>query len=111
MKHRVRRVAGTVACTVVTLLLVAAPAYAAEQDPTVRLNTILNNATGWLMGILAAIATFFATVGAVRYVMAGGDPGELEKAKAAFKSAGFGYALAALAPLLVAIVKGILGIG
>ncbi len=42
--------------------------------------------------------------------MAGGDPGEVEKAKGSFKSAGIGYALAALAPVVVAIIKGILGI-
>jgi len=41
--------------------------------------------------------------------MASGDPGEVEKAKTAFKSAGFGYGLAALAPLGVQILKGIVG--
>ena len=35
---------------------------------------------------------------------------EVEKAKGAFKSAGLGYALAALAPLVVAIIRGILGV-
>jgi hypothetical protein len=62
------------------------------------------------VGILAALATLFLTVGGIRYVMAGGDPGEVEKAKGAFKSAGLGYALAALAPLVVSIIKGILGV-
>jgi hypothetical protein len=42
--------------------------------------------------------------------MAGGDPGEIEKAKGSFKSAIIGYALAALAPAVVTIVKGILGV-
>lgn len=36
-------------------------------------------------------------------------PGEVEKAKQSFKSAGFGYALAALAPLVVEILRGIVG--
>jgi Type IV secretion system pilin len=48
------------------------------------------------------------TIGGVRYVLAGGDPGEVEKAKSAFKSAILGYALAALAPIAVQIVAGIL---
>jgi hypothetical protein len=41
--------------------------------------------------------------------MAGGDPGEVEKAKGAFRAAGIGYALAALAPLVVTILQGIVG--
>ena len=34
----------------------------------------------------------------------------MEKAKSAFKSAGVGYALAALAPIVVGILKSILGV-
>lgn len=70
---------------------------------------VLNNIRNWLMGILALLATVVLTVGGVRYVLAGGDPSEVEKAKQAFKSAGFGYALAALAPLVVEILRGIVG--
>lgn len=70
---------------------------------------VLNNIRNWLMGILALLATVFLSVGGVRYLVGSGDPGEVEKAKTAFKSAGFGYALAALAPLIVAILKGIVG--
>jgi hypothetical protein len=99
-------------CVLAAVLLWAAPAHAAAApDPaTARLETILGNATAWLVGILAALATLFLTIGGIRYVMAGGDPGEVEKAKGAFKSAGLGYALAALAPLVVSIIKGILGV-
>jgi len=72
-------------------------------------NEVLTNIRNWIMGILAGLATVFLTVGGLRYVMAGGDPGEVEKAKAAFKSAGWGYGMAALAPLIVEILKGIVG--
>jgi hypothetical protein len=61
------------------------------------------------MGILAGLATVFLTIGGVRRVFGGGDPGEQEKAKEAFKAAGIGYALAALAPLVVTVLKGIVG--
>ncbi|MEV6905265.1 hypothetical protein [Amycolatopsis sp. NPDC051372] len=70
---------------------------------------VINNIRNWLMGILAGLATVFLTIGGVRYVVGGGDPGEVEKAKTAFKSAGWGYGLAALAPLVVEILKGIVG--
>jgi hypothetical protein len=115
-RRRARRRSGghlpLLAVGALTAVLVwAAPAYAASPDPaTARLDTILGNATAWLVGILAALATLFLTIGGIRYVMAGGDPGEVEKAKGAFKSAGLGYALAALAPLVVSIIKGILGV-
>jgi succinate dehydrogenase/fumarate reductase cytochrome b subunit len=96
--------------TVASLLTAGSPAYAAEPTGTQQLQSILDRATGWLVGILATIATLFLTVGGVRYVMAGGDPGEVEKAKTAFKSAALGYALAAIAPIVVLILKGILGV-
>jgi hypothetical protein len=102
--------AGAGAGCVLLTALAAAPAHAAEPSGTQRLTTVLGNATNWLVGILAALATLLLTVGGVRHVLAGGDPGEVEKAKSAYRSAVLGYALAALAPVVVAIVKGILGI-
>lgn len=71
---------------------------------------VLGNLRNWLMGILTMLAVVFATIGGVRYVMAGGDPGEVERAKAAFKAAGIGFALAALAPLFVTVLQGIVGL-
>lgn len=59
---------------------------------------MISNTTVWIAGILAGLDTLFLTIGGVRYLMAGGDPAEVEKAKTAFKSAGIGYALALLAP-------------
>ena len=96
------------------LLATAAVAYADPQgDGVVALadsvTTVLNNVRNWIMGILAGLATVFLTIGGVRYVIAAGDPGEVEKAKTAFKSAGWGYGLAALAPMVVEVLKGIVG--
>ena len=70
---------------------------------------VLGNATLWLVGILAGLATLFLTLGGVRYLMAGGDPAEVEKAKTALKSAAIGYALAILAPVIVTILKSLVG--
>ena len=60
-------------------------------------------------GILAGLATVYLTIGGARYTMAGGDPGEVERAREALRSAARGYALAALAPLVVEILKGLVG--
>lgn len=75
--------------------------------PTI--DAVLTNIRNWIMGILALLATVFLTIGGTRYVLANGDPSEVEKAKQAFKNSGFGYALAALAPLVVEILRGIVG--
>jgi hypothetical protein len=73
------------------------------------LGEILSGIRTWLMTILAGIATVFLTIGGVRYLMAGGDPAEVERAKSAFKSAGIGYALAIAAPVALTILDQIVG--
>jgi hypothetical protein len=88
------------------VVLVASPASAASSAaPT--LNSVINNLRDWIVGFLAALATLFLTIGGVRYLTAGGDPGQVEKAKTALKSAAIGYALAILAPLLVSILASV----
>jgi succinate dehydrogenase/fumarate reductase cytochrome b subunit len=95
----------------VMCVAVAAPAAAAPQVVALAasLTDVLDNIRNWLVGLLASLATVFFTVGGVRYLAADGDPGEIGKAKQAFKSAALGYGLAALAPILVEILKGIVG--
>ncbi len=92
------------AVAAVLLVAVAPPAFADAGSAATSLNTVIDNLRNWLVGILAAVATLFLTVGGLRYLTAGGDPGQVEKAKTALKSAAIGYALAALAPLLVSIL-------
>ena len=92
------------AVTVVLVVAVAPPAFADAGSAATSLNSVIDNLRNWLVGILAAVATLFLTVGGLRYLTAGGDPTQVEKAKTALKSAAIGYALAALAPLLVSIL-------
>lgn len=73
------------------------------------LDEVLNNLRNWIMGILALVATVFLTIGGLRYVVASGDAGEVSKAKECFKNAAMGYALAALAPLVIQILRSIVG--
>lgn len=87
-------------------VLVLGPGMLAVND----LPTVIDNLTQWVVGILAAAATLFLTIGGARYLMAGGDPGEVERAKGALKSAAVGYALAMLAPVFLDILRQILGV-
>ena len=109
-RRNLYRILGTATATV-AILTAAAPAYAA--DPMILaandLPTIISNITAWVVGLLVGVATLFLTIGGIRYLAAGGDPAEVEKAKGSFKSALVGYALAVLAPVLLAIVQGWIG--
>ena len=91
----------------VVVLVAASPALAAPGPPT--LSSVIDNLRNWLVGLLAALATLFLTVGGLRYMTAGGDPGQIERAKTALKSAAIGYALAALSPILVHILRSVVG--
>jgi hypothetical protein len=104
------------ALTVAVLLALAVAAHATAdattavvQPPPATLNEVIDRLRAYVVTLLAGLATLFATVGGVRYLMAGSDPTEVAKAKAALKFAAVGYAVAVLAPLLVNILKGIVG--
>lgn len=105
------RIATTAAVVLAAVAVAAAPAWAA--DPALMplavksLPEVIDGLIKWVTGIIAAVATLFLTIGGVRYVIADGDPGQVEKAKSALTSAGVGYALAALAPVLLTVVQGL----
>ena len=122
--HRCRRRYGWPQLTIITLTaaalitLSATPAAAAAAAhqliaagppaaPT--LDSVITGLRNWLVGLLAAVATLFLTIGGIRYITAGGDPMHVERAKTALKSAAIGYALAALAPLLVSVLRSVVG--
>ena len=90
------------------VVLFASPAFATGGGaPT--LDGVISSLTNWIVGILAGVATLFLTIGGLRYLTAGGDPGQVERAKTALKSAAIGYALAILAPLIVSILASVIG--
>jgi len=88
-----------------TFALALAPAALAAGD----INSVLSNLRVWLTGLLAALATLFLTIGGIRYLLAGGDPAALERAKGSIKAAIIGYALALLAPVLASVVQRVVG--
>ncbi|GAA2406130.1 hypothetical protein GCM10010191_12640 [Actinomadura vinacea] len=87
----------------------AAGAEAVRVVANPRLNQVINNLRNVIVGLLVALATLFATIGGVRYLLAGGDPGEAEAGKRTLRNAAFGYGIAALAPVLVQVLKYIVG--
>src|SRR4051794_33698059 len=110
------RRAGIIAAHLATIVLLISVPTAAFADPGTpvylaanSLPTVIANLQKWIMGILAAVATLFLVLAGVYYATAGGDPAQVDKAKAALKNALVGYGLAVLAPVLLEVVKGIVG--
>jgi hypothetical protein len=111
---RWHRAAACVVLVALTLLTVAAAGPASAAPVSVlaiasSLDQVIDNARNWLVGISSAVATVCLTIAGVRYVIASGDPAEVEKSKSALRAACLGYALAMLAPVIVAVLKSIVG--
>jgi hypothetical protein len=90
--------------------LLPAPALAQAADPTQTLSAVINRIQTLIIGLAAGLATLFLTWAGIRYMLAGGDPGQMEKAKTALRSAAIGYGVAALAPALFALLRYVLGV-
>lgn len=73
------------------------------------LEQVITNLRNVIVGLLVGLATLFATIGGVRYILAGGDPGEVEAAKKTLRYAALGYGVAVLAPVLVRLLRQIVG--
>lgn len=112
LRRNISRLLFLLTATVAAAVAVSVPAYAADNTTVLAVNSlpvIVSNITKWIIGMLLGVATLFLTIGGLRRVAAGGDPGEVEKANSAFRSALIGYALAVLAPVLLAVVRGWIG--
>jgi hypothetical protein len=108
--------AGVHILTVVLILSVPAAAFAAPaaDAPVIEaaaksLPAVIASLQTWIIGILAAVATLFLVLAGVYWTTAGGDPSQVDKAKGALRNALVGYGLAVLAPVLLGVVKDIVG--
>ncbi|MYW97985.1 hypothetical protein G3I59_47130 [Amycolatopsis rubida] len=73
------------------------------------LDQVVDNLRNFLIGLLVGLATLFLTIGGVRYLAADGDAGEVERAKKSLRNAAIGYGLAMLAPVIVSVLKSLVG--
>ena len=70
---------------------------------------ILNRVRDMLMLVIGSLSLVMLTVGGIRYVTAGGDKDGVNGAKHTVKHALLGLGVAILAPVLIQIIKTILG--
>jgi len=66
-------------------LMLAPLAAAAAGAPT--LGGVIDSLRLWVVGFAGGTGTLFLTIGGVRYMTAGGDPVQVERAKTALRSA------------------------
>jgi hypothetical protein len=78
--------------------------------PVSDLGQVISNLQGWIIGLLAGLATLYLVIGFTKYLTAGGDPAQAESAKGSLKAAAIGYAGAILAPVLMTALRSILGL-
>ncbi len=104
MPARVARLAAGLAEAASAPALAATAILAQAADPT--LSGVIDRARN----VVAALATLQLTIAGVRYLLAAGEPEQIEKAKRGVRAAAIGYGLAALAPALVALLKQIVGV-
>jgi hypothetical protein len=90
--------------------LIGAAPPTPKPATTYTLPQVIDSATNWVLGIIAAVATLFLVIGGLRYITAAGDPAAVEQAKGSLKAAATGYALAVLAYPLLDVLRGILGV-
>src|SRR4051812_12360983 len=62
-----RRVTSIALIAASVLVAAAVPAFAAGATPDPALSGVIDNLRNWVVGLLAALATLFLTVGGVRY--------------------------------------------
>lgn len=99
-----RKLAVAFGLALLTALLVPQVAEAATS-----LNQVVENLRNWISGLMVAVGVCLLTVAGFRYVISSGDPGQIERAKSAFKAALCGFALAALAPAIITVLQHIVG--
>jgi hypothetical protein len=87
-----------------TTLPAPLPTLMAAPTPK-SLPEVISGITAWIIGLSFLLASLFLVVGIVRYMGSGGDPSRVEAAKGNVKTALLGYALVALAPVLLGIVE------
>ncbi|MFC9973892.1 pilin [Spirillospora sp. NPDC127200] len=99
----------TTGCIGASLMVPGVAEAATGLAAAESLQQVIGNLRNVIVGLLVGLATLFATIGGVRYILAGGDPSEVEAAKKGLRYAGIGYGVAILAPLLVKLLQQIVG--
>ena len=74
------------------------------------LDQVLTNIRNMILGLAAGAALVCWSVAGLRMMFSQGDPGEVAKARAAFRAGAVGFAAVILAPLALAVLRTVVGL-
>jgi Type IV secretion system pilin len=74
------------------------------------LDQVLTNIRNLILGVAGGAALVCWSVAGLRMMFSQGDPGEVAKARAAFRAGAVGFAVVILAPLALAILRTVVGL-
>jgi hypothetical protein len=74
------------------------------------LDQVLTNIRNLILGLAAGAALVCWSVAGLRMMFSQGDPGEVAKARAAFRAGAVGFAVVILAPLALAVLRTVVGL-
>lgn len=97
------------ALTLAVVLALTTALLVPQAADAATINQVVSNLRNWLTGLLVAVGVLLLTLAGFRYVISNGDPGQIERAKSALRAALCGFALAALAPAIIAVLQHIVG--
>ncbi|GAB3710607.1 pilin [Nocardiopsis oceani] len=105
-RARSRRVLADAALVLAAVpVLLVGGASAAFADPASlhfsELADVIRRLTRLGQMLAVSVSSFFVVVAGLRWIMAGGDPGEIDKAKNALKGAAIGYLVAMVGEVIL----------
>jgi Type IV secretion system pilin len=90
--------------------IVAARASAVVPAQAASIDQVLINIRNLILGVAAGAALVSWSVAGLRMMFSQGDPGEVAKARSAFRAGAGGFAVVILAPLALAVLRTVVGL-
>ena len=74
------------------------------------IDQVLTNIRNLILGVAGGAALVCWSVAGLRMMFSQGDPGEVAKARSAFRAGAVGFAVVILAPLALAVLRTVVGL-
>ncbi|GAA1105287.1 hypothetical protein [Nocardiopsis composta] len=82
----------------------AAWAQEAAEASTADIREVVERLRNVVVALASAVGTLLLAIAGLRWMLAGGDPSQIDAAKRALSGAGIGYGIAILATALMAVL-------
>ena len=82
----------------------SAEAQGGAADSTADIREVIERLRNVIVALASAVGTLLLTIAGLRWMLAGGDPSQIDAAKRALTGAALGYGIAILATVIMAIL-------